>query len=256
MDVLYSSDSQFSAVRKSLFDPQFLQFDLTNGVPAGKSVLDVVQTWPIINQLLYTAMIVQGGDQVYGGDSTHQYLWFPGAVPCSDSSPGGSQRVVYCVGRIDSRTPDGAETITWVPIVEEITSAADAAANVSPFSVSSPEGGLVALRVNYGYQSAAMTRLPPPQTWPPAPNDPAWGAHDPEVTANSANYTPIGAAPLSAVGTYSGPYGLGTQEAWAGLQRTDPVVPPPPPLPSPPAGVRPYRSLISAQAIYRREVFQ
>ena len=41
---------------------------MTADVPAGQSVLNVVQTWPIINQMLYPAMIVQSGDQVYGGN--------------------------------------------------------------------------------------------------------------------------------------------------------------------------------------------
>ena len=71
------------------------------------------------------------------------------------------------------------------------------------------------------------------------------------MTVNSTNYTPIGTGPSSAVGTYGGPYGLGTQEAWANSQRTDTF-----PMPQVPAGVRPFRRLVSAQAIYRREVFQ
>ena len=45
---------------------------------------------------------------------------------------------------------------------------------------------------------------------------------DAEVTVNSTNYTPIGTAPPSAVGTYTGPYGLGTQEAFAGRTRHGP----------------------------------
>ena len=75
MDVLYSnsptdysSGSGTSSVRTSLFNPQLLQFDMTAGVPQGQSVLSVVQTWPIINQMLYPAMIVQSGNQVYGGN--------------------------------------------------------------------------------------------------------------------------------------------------------------------------------------------
>ncbi|MGA2063572.1 MAG: TadE family protein [Thermoguttaceae bacterium] len=249
MDVLYSSNpSDYSngpsTVRTALFDPQYLQFDLTAGVPAGQSVLNVVQTWPIINQMLYPAMIVQPGHQVYGGNAEHEYLWYPGAVPCTDSA--NPNRTVYCVARVDGRQPDGAETITWVPVIEEITPGA--------FSVASTQGGLVSLRINYGYQSATMSAFPPPEAWPPEPNGPAWGARDSEVTVNSSNYTPItGTAPWHDVSPYSGPYGLGKQAAWAGWQRTDPV--PPPPSQWPPA-VRPYRSLISAQAIYRREVFQ
>ena len=155
MDALYSNNpSDYSngpsTVRTALFDPQLLQFDMTTGVPAGQSVLDVIKTWPIINQVLYPVMIVQPGDQVYGGDPSHQYLWYPGVVPCTDS--GNPNRTVYCVAHVDSRQSDGAETITWAPVIEETTPGA--------FNVASSQGGLVALRINYGYQSATMSAFP------------------------------------------------------------------------------------------------
>ncbi len=253
MDVLYSgSPSDYSTsggsstVRTALFNPQLLQFDMTTGSAGYASVLDVVQTWPIINQMLYPAMIVQSGEQVYGAtNATDQYLCYPGVVPCSDSS--SPNRTVYCVARVDSRASDGAETITWVPVIEEMTSGA--------FSVSSPQGGLVSLRINYGYQSSSMSAFPP-SGYPPSPNAPPWAADDSQVAVNPSNYSPIGAAPPSVPGTYSGPYGLGTQEAWAGLTQGNNSGQPSPPPGTPPTGVRPYRSLIAAQAIYRREVFQ
>ena len=103
---------------------------MTAGVPAGQSVLDVVQTWPIVNQMLYPAMIVQSGNQVYGGNPADQYLCYPGAVPCADSA--NPNRTVYCVARVDSRSSDGAETITWVPVIEEITSRRPFSVVVSP----------------------------------------------------------------------------------------------------------------------------
>jgi len=245
MDVLYSNNPSdysisggTSTVRTSLFNPQLLQFDMTAGVSAGQSVLDVVKTWPIVNQMLFPAMIVQPGNQVYGGNPADQYLCYPGVVPCTDS--GNSNRTVYCVARVDNRSSDGAETITWAPVIEELTPGA--------FSVASPQAGLVSLRINYGYQSSSMSAFPP-SGYPPEANSPPWGAHDSEVTVNASNYTPTGAGPASGPGTYSGPYGLGTQEAWVGdTQGGNPSAPPP--------GVRPYRSLISAQAIYRREVYQ
>ena len=238
----YSSTGDTSTVRTSLFNPQLLQFDMTAGTAGFSSVLDVVQKWPIINQMLYPAMIAQPGNQVYGGNAGDQYLCYPGVVPCTDNT--SPNRTVYCVARIDSRAADGAETITWVPVIEEITPGA--------FSVASPQGGLVSLRINYGYQSATMSAFPPSPTYPPQPNSPPWVADDNEVAVNASNYSPIGGAPPSAVGTYSGPYGLGTQEAWAGWTQKDPRPPPQ----QQPGGVRPYRNLISAQAIYRREVFQ
>ena len=105
MDVLYSnnpsdysSSGGSSTVRTSLFNPQLLQFDMTANVPAGQSVLDVVRTWPIVNQLLYPAMIVQSGEQVYGGSASDLYLCYPGVVPCTDST--NPNRTVYCVARV------------------------------------------------------------------------------------------------------------------------------------------------------------
>ena len=206
---------------------------MTANVPQGQSVLTVVQTWPIINQMLFPAMIAQQGDQVYGGTAGDVYLVYPGAVPCSDST--NANRTVYCVARVDARGAHGAETITWVPVIEEITSAADTAAGASPFQVSSPEAGIVALRINYGYESATMSAYPP-SGYPPSPNFPPLQANDGSVTVNPSNYTPQG-GPASGPGPYTGPFGLGEQ--YAALQT-----------------VRPYRSLITTQAIFRREVFQ
>ena len=226
MDVLYSSDPQYTSVRQSLFDPSKLQFDMSTLTP-GQSILDVVKTWPVVNQMLYPAMIVQTTDA--GG----QFLWYPGAVPCTDSA--SSLRTVWCVARVDSRASDGTETIAWVPVIEEIQTGA--------FSVASSQHGLVALRVNYGYQSATMSAYPPQTSWPPSPNGligtpgQVYGAHDSGVTAETGNYAPSGTFPQSSTGIYSGPYGLGSQQAWGTV-------------------VRPFRRLLSLQAAYRREVFQ
>ena len=223
------TDPSLLPVRNSLFDSRYLRFDLTENVRPGESVLNAIRKWPIVNQMLYSVMIVEREHQALapgGRPEEHEYLWYPGAVPCKDSSIPGA--TVWCIAHVDSRSSDGAETITWVPVIEEITSPADHAANVSPFSVASPERGLVALRINYGCQSATMSAFPPPKTWPPEPVGPPWGAHDNEVRVNPSNYEPInGTEPPSGVGTYSGPYGLGRQEAWAGLEQgTNPKSPP------------------------------
>ena len=142
----------------------------------------MIKTWPIVNQMLYPAMIVQPGDQVYGGNPAHQYLWYPGAVPCTDSS--NPNRTVYCVARVDSRQSDGAETITWVPVIEEIT----------PGRVfrrgRRPRRGWCRCGSTIGYQSASMSAFPPPQTWPPEPTGSRLVADDRQVTINATNYTP------------------------------------------------------------------
>jgi hypothetical protein len=100
------------------------------------------------------------------------------------------------------------------------------------------------VRVNYPYQAAAMTgHLPNPA----GPFDPTIGN---PITADEVGVVQLpGACPArqppgallpddpTAVGAFAGPFGLGRQLAYA---RT----------------VRPFRKLISAQAIYRREVFE
>ena len=168
------TDPSLLAVRKSLFDGKYLRFDLTENVRPGESVLDVIRRWPIINQMLYSVMIVEREHQGRREGPEHEYLWYPGAVPCRDSAVPGA--IVWCVARIDGRSSDGAETITWIPVIEEIASPADQAAGVSPFSVASPEAGLVSLRINYGCQSATMSAFPPPKTWPPEPVGSPWAA--------------------------------------------------------------------------------
>ena len=60
----------------------------------------------------------------------------------------------------------GAKQVGWVPVIEEIQSSS--ASNPVPpessssFPVSSPQRGIVALRINYPYQSASMSGFRPP----------------------------------------------------------------------------------------------
>jgi Flp pilus assembly protein TadG len=233
MDVLYSSQASdyavaggTSNVRTALFDPALLQYNLSN-VPAGGSILDAVRTWPVINQMLYPLMVPANLDPT---SSQATYLVFPGAAPCSDSR--NPNRTVYCVPEVTARAADGAETISWVPVIEEITPGAFSLASTAS------QSGMVTLRVNFGYQSPVMSAYPPSQTWPPEPTGGPIGANDGEVTTSPGGfYTPT-APPMDSIGgTYSGQYGLGSQQAMT-------------------ISVRPFRRLISAQAIYRREVFQ
>jgi len=223
MDVLYGNTG-YENVRNSVFDQTKLHVDLTSDVPSGQTVLDFVKTWPIVNQMLYPVMII------VRTEDGHSHLVYPGVVSCTDAA----DRTVPCIARVDGRSGNGAETITWVPVIEEVTPGA--------FSVASSQHGLVTLRINYPYQSASMSSFRQRDLSVPigpsnqvAPNE----ADDNSVTTGPDNtYNPNGNAPLQSASNdlYNGQYGLGTQYAWA-------------------KNVRPYRSLISAQAIYRREAF-
>ena len=104
----------------------------------------------------------------------------------------------------------------------------------------SPTRGVAAIRVNYPYQAAMLSgfRSTPPTTTDPFPaniTNPIL-ADDGAVQENNA--PPGGLLDDGGVGPYAGPYGLGRQLALAGRV------------------VRPFRRLVSAQAIQRREVFE
>jgi hypothetical protein len=130
--------------------------------------------------------------------------------------------------------------ISFIHVLEEINSKKDVEEGRSAFQVSSPQRGIVALRFNCPYQSASMSSF--------QAADPSWQSSSQKtptipIEADDAISAPglpsdVGDLVVSDLdfGAYSGTYGLGKQAAWAKL-------------------VRPYRSLFSAQAIYRREIF-
>jgi hypothetical protein len=205
---------------------------------------------PVANRSLLPLMITE--------PARPNILRYPGALlndstgaQCSAIGPNGMAGPTgYTVGipLVASRDVNGVETITWVPVVEEVRTDPNDP-TTGPFSLTDLSGvapdaprGLVALRVNYPYQAGGLTgfraSLPTP-TDPLPPN-----LSNPIVADDGAVSAP---PPLSGtlapddpdeVGAYAGRYGLGRQLAFAGLT------------------VRPFRRLVTAQAIFRREVFQ
>jgi len=101
------------------------------------------------------------------------------------------------------------------------------ALKVSPFTVNSPQGGVAALRLNYPFQSVFFSQ------W----IGDGWVEADDSLVSelNSPNGSPVD--PGGEAGPYEGQFGLGRQLAWG-------------------TSLRPYRRLISTQAVYRREVFE
>jgi hypothetical protein len=83
-----------------------------------------------------------------------------------------------------------------------------------------------------GFQPAAPTATDP---LPPNLSRPLIADDASVESTNAPPGNPIGG---TAIGPYAGPYGLGAQYALAG------------------GTVRPFRRLVSAQAVFRREVFQ
>lgn len=231
-DVLYSKDNTFAGVRQSIFDESLLQIPYATITDAigNAPLVQYFDDKPIVNRLLFPLMIITTDNK------GNQVLSYPGIQPVPNPSPNGNQ---FQIAVVSSYTQgpgvfDGSEgTIGYVPVIQEIRpDPSDATVNGSPFNLAATNPkvalqgwqGLVALRINYPFQAATMSAT--------APNPPGSrlepNAHFIAVPADDE----VGAAP----GPYSGSSGLGIQYA-AG--RT----------------VRPFRRLISAQSIYRREVF-
>ena len=228
---------------QNIFDDDFLVFNL-NSLGDQNFFTDIVPTWPRLNQQLATLMIVDRPDFDGDGLADANLIRYPGALLEDSSTPTG-----YTVGIpfVESRSTTGVESIRWIPVVEEIDTedspVDDSGANPDPFRASSNAKGVVALRINYPFQSASMSSF---RRTTANPYDPTIG--NPNV-ANDGGVVELNAAdrpgallgqPLEVdriyAGTYGGKYGLGVQGAMG-------------------MTVRPYRRVISSQAIYRREVF-
>jgi hypothetical protein len=261
-DQLFACDATAAnCQRRRVFDPACLVVDLTD--PAVAADPDAFfAAMPVANRALRTLMISE--------PSRPNLLRYPGAllstdadVPCSADGGGGlalPTGLTVGIPLVVSRDGAGVETITWVSVLEEIRglqnvdcpargpfsltyppATADACGNLPADPVPAGGRGLAAVRINYPYQAAMLSGFLPSL---PTDADPIPPNLSTPVLADDGavqqNNVPPGAPvdDVTAIGTYAGTYGLGRQYALAG--RT----------------VRPFRKVISAQAIYRREVYQ
>ena len=183
---------------------------------------------PVVNQMLVPVMITERLE-----DRT--LIRYPGAL-LGDSSDELEDALTVGIPRVTSHTQDSSgesvqTTIEWIPVLEEI------AAGSFTLASTAPQPGLAAVRINYPFQAAMMTGF---LSNPEGPFEPTIGN---PIVADDEGVAQLNDPPGTilpdgdVVGTYSGPYGLGRQLAFG-------------------REVRPYRKLLSAQAIYRREVFQ
>jgi len=229
----------------SIYREEHLVFDLDTLGPGESFFEDIVSDWPLLNQQLATLMIVDRPD--FDGDGTpdRRFIRYPGALLSDGDMPSG-----YTVGipLVTARGVNGVESIRWVPVVEEIKRSDDQ----SLFNFETPDGGIVALRINYPFQSASMSSFAnnadpfePTIGSPNAADDGAVNELNEGDRPGGLSGAPLvsdGPDPMYA-GTYGGQYGLGAQGALGSQQLTGG------------RPVRPFRRVLSAQAIYRREIF-
>lgn len=245
-------------LRQRIFDPACLVVDLSD--PAVEPDPDAYfAAMPVVNRALRPLMIAD--------PSRPALLRYPGALvgdavgaPCSAVGVNGQAAVTgltVAIPVVTARNDAGVESITWVPVLQEIRGAQDADCPMrGPFSLVYLAGqddcgpldadpledrGLAAVRVNYPFQAATLSGFRPA---PPTAVDPLPPNVGNFIVADDAGVQENNLAPgplvddEGAIGPYAGPYGLGRQFALAGRV------------------VRPFRRVISAQAIYRREVLE
>lgn len=240
-------------VRRKIYDERYLVIDLDQ-YPEGRVLDDYFAQMPIVNQMLRPLMVVE---LTTIRNQERRILRYPGALlynskpdPCYFSPVEFTVGVPVVVAR---RGSGGFETIRWVPVLEEVRPDPDNRFS-GPFSViargtgrsveQSLRRGVVALRMNYPYQAAALSGFRSPAGPFETNGKRIIIAEDREVVQLNEPpgrfvYAPAGQGldlPEDLSGPYSGSFGLGQQFALG-------------------QSVRPFRKLISAQAVFRREAF-
>jgi hypothetical protein len=240
--------SQSPNVPCRVWDPARLVVDITCA-PTDTEFQNFMNNLPVVNQALRPVMI-------YETNNGRKLLRYPGAllaVPGQTFSPGGAcpanaNDLTVGIPRVTGRDPiTGVETIKWVPVLGEVVPN-EADPSSGPFSLLStgPQKGLVAVAINYPFQSAMLSLFQRDPVDPLKPNLSAVvvandGAVQTDPSSGPAPGTPVAGGTDQP--TYSGQYGLGGQYA---LNNTN----------DPSRAVRPYRKLLLGQAIFRREVVQ
>ena len=228
-------------VRARIFDDAYLVIDLDafyEQNPGSNIFTDIVPELPLLNQQLVTMMIV---DRPVIDGQQRQLLRYPGAILNRSTPLEKANYAEWVVTDLTVAVPliNADDSIRWVSVVEEVESGDE-----NPFDVST--NGVVAIRLNYPFQSASMSSFEQDESDSDFPSAPTIGNPigatnsftPPESPDGSAIDQPLvrsGPSPTY-TGTYGGKLGLGAQGAFGQT-------------------VRPYRRVISAQAIYRREVF-
>jgi hypothetical protein len=256
-------------VQANIWNPNQLVIDISCG-PTDSALQSFIDNLPLVNRALKPVFII---DDVVIGGTRRKLMRYPGALlgvttppPPSGTCPEAATDLTVGIPQVDSRTANGTETIEWIPVLAEVRgSASDVECGQFSFVTPSPAPsdcgptynptaprGIASVAINYPFQSGALTAF---QQKLATQADPAHDAHAPNfvyaVEADDAGVTQTGSLPpgttlidpeppdcppgITCPGIYAGAYGLGRQYA---LAKT----------------VRPYRSLLQGQALFRREV--
>jgi hypothetical protein len=222
-----------------IFNPACLVVNVTSFAGDDDALDAFFAAMPLVNRALRPLMIADLSTGV-------TLLRYPGALLTSNNPAAtcAGRASPYTVGIprvIAPRGPDGEETFNWIPVLQEIRDPITGPLS-GPFSLAVE--GVVAIRMNYPYQAATMAGF---RQSPDGPFEKNLRyriiADDPAVAPIPPNGTVLpGPDPNDEAfhGPYAGSYGLGRLASPLGNGQ----------------GVRPFRKLLAAQAIYRREVFQ
>lgn len=237
-----------------LFDEQYLFCQIGGSdtteedLPAAYTEADyqaLQNRMPMINRLLFP---------LYVYDRDRNAIRYPGTVVTRDSDSELTILIpIVGFGNRDANT--GVENISqWREVVEEILpdGATEGAYSVTSTTTGQLDAGMVALRINFPYQSGAMIAYQQQDSGGTVLRTPdALGRDDITSVAVEADDASVAAAALPTGFTlatpatdattdglsHRGTYGLGSMQAHL-------------------TTVRPYRKVLTAQGIYRREVFE
>jgi hypothetical protein len=222
-------------VRDHIYDPAKLCFDV-----AGKSQAQIdaeISGWPIVNRMLSPLML---REEIQVNGTARELLHYPGALV---QGPGSGGEYPYLVVVPQVTTVDGVEEVEFLQVVEEVVPrtpvTGDPIPERAPFSLAEAPGkrerGLVALRVNYPFQAAMFSLYSDPEDLSSAvlADDDAVVVVNPTATATISSAS---TEDPDEGGLYHGRHGLGRH--YALIQE-----------------VRPYRRLLSAQSLFRRETY-
>lgn len=227
------------AVRAAIFDDRWLVIDLelldNPDTAAVETTLDeLFASLPPVNRALRPLMIL---DRPVIGGATRRLLRVPGTLLAS--AVPGVEFTVQVPLVLDRDPLTGNETdVVWARVIEEVR-ADRADPSTGSFSLLAADGGLVSLRVNVALQASSLTAHIPDPAGPFEPNiTDLIDADDTNVLADAD--VPLDGAQLigdldAQLGAYGGSAGLGQTLAQG---RT----------------VRPFRRVLSAQAVFRREL--